>query len=89
MARLDVEKPACSTLRAKAVCLTAAPRDPIRKGMLGHYTLPGSNTAGSTKSESFRFSFVVLSPRRLIEACAEGHDILVKGILHMLLASVS
>lgn len=35
--------------------------------------------AGSTKSESFRFSFVILSPQCLIEACAEGHDIYEKG----------
>ena len=31
------------------------------------------------KSESFRFSFVILSPQCLIEACAEGRDIYEKG----------
>ena len=31
------------------------------------------------KSESFRFSFVILSPQCLIEACAEGRDIYEEG----------
>ena len=43
MAPLDVETLACSTLRAKAVCLTVAPRDPTQTGTLGHYTLLGSD----------------------------------------------
>lgn len=31
------------------------------------------------RSESFRFSFVILSPQCLTEACAEGRDIYEKG----------
>ena len=63
------------------MCLTAAPRDSIRKGMLGHYTLLGSSRQLDPQrvNESFRFSFVILSLQCLIEACAEGHDVYEKG----------
>lgn len=43
MATLDAETLARSTLRAKAVHLTVAPRDPIQTGVLGHDTLLGSD----------------------------------------------
>lgn len=50
------------------MCLTAAPRESHSEGDVG--TLHSAwvqQAAGSTKSESFRFSFVVLSPQCLIE----------------------